>query len=349
LFEGVGWVAWLWPGAGSHLPGDYWTFAVRAQGIPNPQILINATKPQGDSLSPCTAGGDHLGKRRPRLFGEYRRLPHHCAAAFPQQGLLYLPRGRWHSQLRNFTSIQFAIDSLSPEGGEVCILPGRYFENVRIVNRRDIVIHGCGWQTRIASASLGSIEIELKAKSSANSAGNPIAAVITIIASQHVELRSFAVEAADDEAGILLDGTGTTLPTNQTPPSAIRIREAAAVSLCGVIDVLIENLVLLAAGLPAVLAESVELLRIHHNRVMMKNVRGLWPAVYASGQEICIEHNWVGILSVTTAREYCQSRPLKMRAACRTYPQAAAGHNWRTLHHYQHAGARICRKRVKPS
>src|SRR6185437_15992961 len=88
------------------------------------------------------------------------------------------------------------------------------------------------------------------------------------------------------------------------PPSAIRIREAAAVSLRGVIDVLIENLVLLAAGLPAILAETVELLRIHRNRIMMKNVRSLWPAVYASGQEIHIEHNWVGILSVTTAREY---------------------------------------------
>ena len=30
--------------------------------------------------------------------------------------------------------------------------PGRYFENVFIEGRRDVVLRGCGWQTRIASA-----------------------------------------------------------------------------------------------------------------------------------------------------------------------------------------------------
>src|SRR5262249_20739092 len=52
------------------------------------------------------------------------------------------------------TSIQQAIQALPAAGGEVCILPGRYFENISIVSRRDIVLRGCGWQTRIASASL---------------------------------------------------------------------------------------------------------------------------------------------------------------------------------------------------
>ena len=291
-------------GAGRYLPGDYWMFPVRAQGIPNPQILINAGKPQGIIYHRVPLAEITWASAGPSFSGSIEDcrtiVPPHsrnkaCCTCRVGDGI--------HS-FGDFTSIQLAIDSLPPEGGEVCILPGRYFENVRIVNRRDIVIHGCGWQTRLASASLGPIEIERKAKASAGSAVNPIAAVITIIASQHVELRSFAVEAADDEAGILLDGTGTALPTNQTPPSAIRIREAAAVSLRGVIDVLIENLVLLAAGLPAILAESIELLRIRRNRIMMKNVRSLWPAIYASGQEIHIEHNWVGILSVTTAREY---------------------------------------------
>ena len=54
----------------------------------------------------------------------------------------------------DFTSIQTAIDSLPDEGGEVCILPGIYYEHVRIAGKRDVVIHGCGWQTRVASPSL---------------------------------------------------------------------------------------------------------------------------------------------------------------------------------------------------
>jgi hypothetical protein len=97
--------------------------------------------------------------------------------------------------------------------------------------------------------------------------------------------------------------------------------------LRGVIDVLIENLVLLAAGLPAILAESVELLRIHRNRVMMKNVHSLWPAVYASGQEIHVEHNWVGILFVTTAREYLPITVIKDGSSFSNVSTASRGTN----------------------
>jgi hypothetical protein len=286
-------------GTGKYLPGDYWMFPVRAQGIPNPQILIDARKPQGIVYYRVPLAEITWVNAGPGFSGSIED----CRTIVPplsrNKGCCTCRVGDGIHSFEDFTSIQLAIDSLPPDGGEVCILPGRYFENVRIVNRRDIVIHGCGWQTRLASASLGPIQIELKAKASPGSAINPISAVIAVIASQHIELRSFAVEAADDEAGILLDGIGATLPTNQ-----IRISEAAAVFRQGVIDVLIENLVLLAATLPAILAESVELLRIDRNRVMVKNVRSLWPAVFVSGREIHVEHNWVGILSVTTAREY---------------------------------------------
>jgi hypothetical protein len=49
----------------------------------------------------------------------------------------------------DYTSIQDAIDSLSPSGGHVCILPGLYEETIRIVNREAITISGCGVQTVI--------------------------------------------------------------------------------------------------------------------------------------------------------------------------------------------------------
>ena len=204
----------------------------------------------------------------------------------------------------DFTSIQAAVDSLPAEGGEVCILPGRYYEHVVILNRRDIVIHGCGWQTRVASPSLQAqssdpLVADQKVAMAATGATNPIAAVFTIADSQHIELRSFTVEAADGEAGILVDGTGTSLSTSQTAALA-----NAAVRLNGVVDTTIKEMAFTASTLPAVLAERARSLRIDRNRVAMKNVRSLWPAIYASGIEIHIDHNWVGIQSAANVVEW---------------------------------------------
>ena len=128
---------------------------------------------------------------------------------------------------------------------------------------------------------------------------NSVAAVFTIVASQHIKLRSFAVEAADEEAGILIDGTGTSLSTNQSAELARILIQPR-----GTIDITIEDMVLTASTLPAVLAQRVELLRIDRNRVAMKDVRSLWPAIYASGAEIHIERNWVGIQSAVTDAEW---------------------------------------------
>jgi hypothetical protein len=43
-----------------------------------------------------------------------------------------------------FLTIQAAVDKLPAAGGEVCVLPGKHFGNVRIIGRRRIRIHGCG-------------------------------------------------------------------------------------------------------------------------------------------------------------------------------------------------------------
>ena len=200
----------------------------------------------------------------------------------------------------DFTSVQAAIDSLPAEGGEVCILPGRYYEHVLILNRRNIVIHGCGWETRVASPPAQAKATQFQgAAEELTGAVNSIAAVFTVVASQHIELRSFAVEAADDEAGILIDGTGTSLSTNQNAELARILIQPR-----GAIDVTVKDMVLTASTLPAILAERAELLCIDRNRVAMKNVRSLWPAIYASGTEIHIEQNWVGIQSAASVREW---------------------------------------------
>jgi len=204
-----------------------------------------------------------------------------------------------------YTSINAAINALPDYGGEVCILPGRYFENVFIRGKRDVVLRGCGWQTRIASASLqpqpqpaGAPAGNAGASSSAT-----FAAVITVTASQHVKLLSFAVEAAQDEVGILLDGTGKLSAPPQSDTGTIEIAEILVVSQ-RVIDVTIEDLVITASTRPGVLADNVALLQVDTNRVAMENVPSKWPAVWVSGIEMRLTDNWVGIQSVAANREW---------------------------------------------
>ncbi len=221
-----------------------------------------------------------------------------------------------------YKSINDAINALPDAGGEVCILPGRYFENVFIQGKRDIVLRGCGWQTRIASASLqrvaagagGAPPVSGAGGSTASSSSSStFAAVITVTTSQHVKLLSFAVEAAKDEVGILLDGTGKLGVPQPQPQEKPQQRPTSGdtsevrsviVEPIGVIDVTIEDLVITASTMPAVLAARVTLLQMQTNRMAMENVPSKWPAIWVSGIEMRLVHNWVGMQSASADREW---------------------------------------------
>lgn len=201
-----------------------------------------------------------------------------------------------------YSSINDAIGALPATGGEVCILPGRYYEHVVIDGRRDIVLRGCGWQTRIASPSLrppappaAPTAAGSNNPAPAAAASSGFAAVITVSSSQHVQLLSFAVEAAKDEVGILLDGTGKLSAAQQPPAKISRAAAAVLVQSPRVVDVTIDDLVISASTLPAILAHRVTLLQIEKNRIAMENVQSMWPAVWVSGAEMRIVHNWVGL------------------------------------------------------
>src|SRR5262249_37357447 len=72
----------------------------------------------------------------------------------------------------------------------------------------------------------------------------------------------------------------------------------------GVFDSTIEDMVFTGSTLPAVLAQHVDLLRVDRNRVAMRNVRSQWPAIFASGNEIHIDRNFVRILTTAVATEW---------------------------------------------
>ena len=72
----------------------------------------------------------------------------------------------------------------------------------------------------------------------------------------------------------------------------------------GSIDVTIEDLIITASTRPAVLAASVALLQVDTNRIAMANVRSKWPAVWVSGIEMRLVHNWVSVQSASADREW---------------------------------------------
>lgn len=217
-----------------------------------------------------------------------------------------------------YTSIQAAINALPAAGGEVCILPGRYFENIFIEGLQDVVIHGCGYATRVASLAL---KPGYTAPAPAGTESvTTVNAVISIANSQHVQLRGFAVEAATDEAGILVDGTGTLIapqPGNttggQTPAVGSITHYEYTLGLQrlqGTVDVTVEDIELTASTLPAIVARRATNLNIRDNRIAMANVFSVFPAVWLSGSEIQFLRNWVSIQTTANLRQWISTTVL---------------------------------------
>lgn len=213
-----------------------------------------------------------------------------------------------------FTSINQAINSLPKSGGEVCILPGRYYEYVVINGLSDVVIRGCGSQTRLASPSMQSGNTPAAVRS-ALTTDSGLAAIITVVNSNHIELRSFAVEAGDAEAGILLDHT--------PEQSGVAVFEVASYNAVTNTDVALDDLVITASTLPAIVAVDVTLLKIANNRIAMEDVASQWASVYASGTELHIDHNWVGLQDASNATNWASATVVADLAS--SLPTAAGG------------------------
>ncbi|WP_429291480.1 DUF6519 domain-containing protein [Paraburkholderia sp. CI3] len=288
---------------GSFNSGDYWTFAARTDGSLD---QLSAAAPRGihHHYTPLSvvdfATGQASDCRPPLASGGQNSCC--CCSVTVGAGAQY-------------QSINDALAALPASGGEVCILPGRYFEHVLINGLRNVVIRGCGYQTRLASPSLAptSALSAASAAAGATTGGNSdgtFTAVISIAGSEHIELHDFAVEADTNEVGILVDGTGKLVapppgPDNPDDPNeTVRSKiSLSAYTPPRVIDVTIKDLFLTGSTLPAILARSTELLRIDDNRVLMEDVPSLWPSIYVSGIEIHLDRNYVGIQGLATMRE----------------------------------------------
>ena len=283
---------------GNFVTGDFWTFAARTDGSID---TLTKAPPRGIhhhyaalsvvSFNPNT----NTDCRTPWSPGKTSECGCCCVVTVGNGG--------------QYSSINTAIQAL-PSGGEVCILPGIYYEYVFIQGRDDIVLRGCGSQTRIASPSLNPQNNSTTAtnvSATDNTSGTTFSAVITVSQSSHVELKSFAIEADVDDVGVLLDGTGN-LSTNNTGETAqIKTSDVAVFrefQLPGVVDTAFDDLVIVASNRPAILGQYLRLLEIDKCRIAMKNVRSAWPAVQVGGTDVFIRHNWVGALTRAAGFEW---------------------------------------------
>jgi hypothetical protein len=278
--------------AGIFLSMDWWNFAARtADAMLHP--ALTAAPPQG------------IYHHRTKLaIVDFSTLhASDCRTQWPPSdagdcGCCTCTVGDNKESFGKYSSIQDAIQALPARGGEVCILPGRYYENVVLSGLKDIVIHGCGWQTHIYSkvsdpqqapaAPGGTVPADPKSQSG-------LEAVFTVAGCKNIALRSFSVHAAPKEAGILLDRAPRTAERSATGADGRSDDHLTLKPGKGDTDIIIEELEVTASTLPAIIAVSVHRLRIAGNRIKMLDVDSRWAAVYLSGTDLFFERNRVGI------------------------------------------------------
>jgi hypothetical protein len=268
--------------AGKYTPSDFWTFEVRAGGIGNPPVLVGIPPViLGNPVTPVPPQG---------IF--YHRVPlaevHWMANPVPAvdiedcrrpfQPLTKLKTcctyrvGDGVKSHGDFKKIQDAINALPKDGGEVCILPGLYVENIVLEppHNKKVILKGCGKRTVIKFAP-----------PNPNLPG-PIAPVIHVKYGQGITIESLAVEAHPEGQGILLEGE------EQDANNAHAERYLK--------DVMLSGLYVHAARNNAIKGFPAQGLTLIRSVVYIDDERMRKPAVYLEGDDMLIERNEIRVL-----------------------------------------------------
>lgn len=192
--------------ATNYAPGDFWTFTVRAGEIPNAEVLIDDKVPFGPiyhrvALAEINWGTVGTPVVPPAIEDCRRRF----RPLTRQDTCCTVRVGDGEQSLGDYLNIQNAIDSLPPEGGTVCILPGIYHQEFSLDNRQNVTISGCGGATLLLPSTAGST--------------TPI---ITINGGRNLCIESVAIETNDDQRGIYAVGNNPFVKTTQTALDTIR-------------------------------------------------------------------------------------------------------------------------------
>jgi Family of unknown function (DUF6519) len=256
------------PAAGAnYVAADYWTFPVRAGEISNTSPLIDHKPPEGihyhrvplGILTWTSAANPAEIEDCRRVFQPLTKLSTCCT---------FRVGDGTHSH-GDFTKIQDAVNALPPNGGEICVLPGRYEENVKIEKRRNITIKGCGRRSQVVSPPAGN--------------NPPAAPVIHVIESQNIKIQSLLIQADDTGIGIRLEGR---------PIEIIVIEDDDGIPL---LDITLESLIVRAATRSAIEAQLGYNVTIRRCRIEMKDMATAWPGIFFVGEDGLIEENVIGV------------------------------------------------------
>lgn len=247
-------------GNSNYRPGDYWSFPVRASGTDfDPSTWPNNAPPQGihyhrvplaildwTGVPPTTVTAPanifdcrHIFQPLAELGG--------CCSYTVGDGM------RSHG---DFSSIQEAINNLPvAEGGDICILPGIYPENILIDSRTDITIKGCGPNSHIV-ADLAT-------------AGGTVP-VIQILGSHNISVLNVQVSADSDQVGIQVDADDQGVPSGKVKLSGLEVH---------------------ASTRSAVEILSCNGFSLTDSFIEMEDASSPWPGVFLSCVDALIEHN----------------------------------------------------------
>ena len=248
---------------GNYTPGDYWTFPVRTAGYEfDPALWPNNAPPDGVHchrvplaiLNWQDASGTTL--TAPQDIFDCRHVFQPLAQL---NGCCSFTVGDGMQSHGDFSTIQEAIDHLPEKGGEICLLPGIYPENIVIETKHDITIKGCGSNSEIIGDP------------AADSGALP---VVSILGSRTVTVSHVKVSASLGRIGILVDDD----------PQG---NESTEVKLTG--------LEVGAATRSGIEVRSCRGFTLTDSRVEMRDESSPWPGVFVTCIDGLIERNTVTI------------------------------------------------------
>ncbi|MBB3191863.1 DUF6519 domain-containing protein [Halomonas cerina] len=250
---------------GNYTPGDYWTFPVRAAGAEFEDLpWPNDDPPEGVRYhrAPLAVlewdGGPNVALDGPsrihdcrRVFQPLTRLDDCCTY---RVGDGMVSHG-------DFASIQAAVDSLPAGGGQICVLPGRFEENI-IVHKANVTIRGCGHRSQVVSPAPETGDAE---------------PVFHLKGPGSLRLESLAIEAHETGTGVLVEDA-----ERDTGPSFVTL----------------DKLVIQAATRCGIKARAGHHLTIRDCRITMADQASQWPGVFVVADDVLIEHNTIDVRSL---------------------------------------------------
>jgi hypothetical protein len=258
---------------GRYKKDDYWVFTARA--VDASMEVLNQQPPCGIHHHYCRLAIVEVANN------EFVAVVEDCRDLVPEASDTSL--GCCSVMVAPGESIQTAIDNLPAQGGRICLSTGEYLENIRIANRRNIVVTGCGRRSRLVSQS----------PADDVSDASP---VIHIENSLGISIDSLAVEAHTTGIGILVDGQ----PADPDEPSRL----------------VVQNIELSGLYVQAAFGSGIEFrtgneLLVRDCRITMRDVPGDWPGIFLVGEDALVERN---VITVESADVSASGRILPINA-----------------------------------